>query len=88
MKLKQLEIELQGWGEFKGRYVGKVSYEGEAGSVCMTLPPEVSEVVLAAVGKQMVALTAKTATNLVSIMDESVAAARMANAQTVPELTH
>ena len=27
MRLKKIEIELQSWGDFKGKYLGKITYE-------------------------------------------------------------
>ena len=81
MKLTALEIEFHQWGEFKGRYTGKVCYEGEEGHVQLTLNPDVSGVVLAAIGHNIAALTLKTANNLSAIIEESISAAN-----TVPEL--
>ena len=40
MILKKLEIELQGYGEFKGQYIGTARFNGEQGSVALNLTPE------------------------------------------------
>ncbi len=72
MKLVSLEIELQGWGEFRGQYTGKVKYEGKDGAVSLTLNPEVSETVLRAIAGDIVRITRHTAENFAAITEESV----------------
>lgn len=42
MKLKSLRIELETYGQYKGLYVGTISYEGIAGEIKVALSPDVS----------------------------------------------
>jgi hypothetical protein len=72
MKLTGLEIEFHQWGEFKGKYTGKVKYEGDEGAVTLNLDADVSLVVLAAIGQNIAAITQKTAANLSAIIEHSV----------------
>ena len=76
MKLTGLEIEFHNWGEFKGRYTGKVKYEGAEGAVTLNLDPDISNCVLAAIGHDIAAITHKTASNLASIIEHSVEQAK------------
>lgn len=78
MKLTALEIEFHQWGEFKGKYTGKVQYEGDEGKVVLNLDPEISSVVLAAIGHDIARLTSKTANNLSAIIEHSIAEAKNA----------
>ena len=43
LTLDKLEIELQRWGDHKGRYIATVAYSGETGQVKLNLSPELSE---------------------------------------------
>jgi hypothetical protein len=73
MKLKSLEIELQWYGEFSGQYVGKVEFQDEkANRVAMTLPPEVSNIVLAALGDNLAKITQRTADELAVNIRKSI----------------
>lgn len=39
-ELKKLEIELAAWGEFKGKYIGKITFEnGSTDAFMFTLSP-------------------------------------------------
>ena len=40
-QLKELKIELAAWGEFKGKYIGKVTFEtGNSDCFMFTLSPD------------------------------------------------
>lgn len=42
MRLKKIEIELQNWGEHKGKYLGKIIFEdGTSDSFTFGMSPEV-----------------------------------------------
>lgn len=42
MRLKKIEIELQNWGEHKGKYMGKITFEdGSNDSFTFGMSPEV-----------------------------------------------
>ena len=86
MKLHSIEIELQGWGEFRGQYTGKVKYEGSEGAVSLTLNPEVSETVLRAIAGDIVRLTQRTADNFAAITMQSVETARVEASRNIPAL--
>lgn len=50
MKLKELKIELQQWGENKGQYEAEIEYEGDKGKVKLLLDSKVSEALLLVIG--------------------------------------
>ncbi len=73
MKLKKLNIELAWYGEFAGQYVGKVEFEDkDANSVAMTLPPAISNTVLAALGDNLAKITQSTADQLALNIKRSI----------------
>lgn len=84
MKLKSIEIELQAWGEFRGQYTGKVQYEGKEGAVSLTLNPQVSETVLAAIAADIVRLTKSTADDFAAITQNSVTTAQIEASKNLP----
>ncbi len=43
MKLKKLTIELETWGDNKGKYIGRVSYDDPHGTMEIILAPEVAD---------------------------------------------
>lgn len=81
MKLKELNIELQQWGEFQGQYLGKVSFEGQEGAATVNVGPEVSNLILATIGEQLASLTRKNAENLTESILSSVSIARLEQAK-------
>ncbi len=46
MKLKKLELELEGWGDNKGKYIGVIKFEDESGNFSTILSPEISDKIL------------------------------------------
>jgi hypothetical protein len=41
MRLKRIDIELQNWGEHKGKYVGKITFEnGDTDSFVFGMTPD------------------------------------------------
>lgn len=83
MKLKEFNIELMTYGEFRGRYVGKIAFEdSDVGSVCMTIDPDMAQMLLAACADKIVAMTTKTAQNLQRVLEASIAEARQGPALT------
>ena len=74
MKLRKLEIELPWYGPLQGQYVGKVEFEDATkNAVTMILPPEVSGLVLAALGDHLASLVQKTADELAANIRQSIA---------------
>lgn len=77
MKLKSLEIELQSYGEFKGRYLGKIKFEDEAvGAVSMVLDPAMANALLVTCSANIVAVASLGAIQLQTALDKSIAEAK------------
>lgn len=53
MKLKDLRIELETYGDNKGRYLARVDYENPTGNIRLILSPDVSEELMKHVGQML-----------------------------------
>jgi hypothetical protein len=84
MILEKLEIELHSWGDFVGQYTGKIKYRDVTGCVEMTLDPEMSNLLLAACGENIAAMTKKIHQDFREAILESVAKARGVKAIAAP----
>lgn len=82
MKLKSLEIELNTYGEYRGRYLGKIRFEDDSGAVCLTLDPDLAAALLATCSANLVKVSTKAAANLAQILDQSIAEAKAGPALT------
>ena len=83
MKLRELNIELQTYGEFRGRYIGKVKFDDDAvGSICLTLDPDLALALLATCGQQIVGVSTKAAQQLRANIEMSIAEAKQGPALT------
>ncbi len=76
MKLKELNIELQTYGELKGQYVGKVEYEDNSGKVVMNLDPEISAALLGFIGPVITKFSHKAALAVEANIFQSVQEAK------------
>ena len=76
MKLKRLVIDLQNWGSNKGKYTGTIEYEGESGTVNLTLTPDISNRLLATCADQIVACSTVAAEQLRDAVQLSIAEAK------------
>lgn len=55
MRLKRIDIELQTWGEFKGKYVGKITFEdGHTDQFTFGLTPELCAKYLTPIAHEVV----------------------------------
>jgi len=65
MRLKKIEIELQNWGEFKGKYLGKITYEdGLCDSFQFGLTPDVCAKFLLPIAEQVISSSKELGTKL------------------------
>jgi hypothetical protein len=75
MKLKNLEIEYNSYGENEGKYTGKIKYAGDNGTVEMQLAPGISNALLICIGQTLVEFAAKAAqeiqTNIIASVEEA-----------------
>ncbi len=86
MKLRKLEIELPWYGPLQGQYVGKVEFEDSTkNAVTMVLPPEVSNLVLGALGDHLASLVQKTADELAANIRKSIEETKQPALQLPPE---
>lgn len=76
MKLRNLRIELETYGEMKGQYQGYIEYEGKAGSVKLSFPPEISARLLEHIGEDIHRFSEMAACTLEKAVAASVAEAR------------
>lgn len=53
MKLKDLRIELETYGDNKGRYIARVNYENPTGNIRLILTPDISEELMKYVGPML-----------------------------------
>jgi len=53
MKLRDLRIELETYGDNKGRYIARIDYENPTGNIKLILTPDVSEELLKHVGPML-----------------------------------
>lgn len=81
LKLKELKIELDRWGEDAGKYTASVEYEGEFGTTKLTLDPEISSRLLAFIGPAVTTCAHKTSLKLEEAIKQS-----LLEAQKLPEL--
>jgi hypothetical protein len=83
MKLSRLSIELQTYGEYRGRYLGTIAFEDrEVGSVCLTLDPDLASALLATCSANIVAVSTKASQQLQKILEQSIAEAKQGPALT------
>ena len=55
MRLKKIEIELQGWGDDKGKYKGKITFEdGSNDSFTFGMTPEVCNRYLTPIANEVI----------------------------------
>jgi hypothetical protein len=80
MKLKNLSIELQRWGENEGKYLGKIEYDGVKGSVSMLLDPRVSEALLMCVGETITRFASEAAKEVENSIVQSLQEAKQPKA--------
>lgn len=78
MKLNELKIELHKWGKNEGKYTGEVTFSDETGAVTMTLDPEVSNLVLAALSDKLLALIKRPAADIAASFQQSIVEAKSA----------
>ena len=64
MLLKKLEIERQSWGDYKGKCVGKITFEGNDGSVALNLNPASCEKLFLLVADGLIDVAKETAENM------------------------
>lgn len=76
MKLKSLKIETKWYGEFAGQYIGEVEFEGKDGKVSLVLPPDVSNLVLVALGDNLSEITRRSAEDLAENIRKSIQEAK------------
>lgn len=81
VKLKELKIELNQWGDQKGLYTGDITYEGEYGVTKITLDNEISARLLAFIGPAITACAHKTSLKLEAALQQS-----LLEASKLPEL--
>lgn len=83
MKLTNLEIKLQKWGENEGKYLGKIEYEDKTGNVALLLDDRVSEAVLMCIGDTITQFAATAAENVKKSIIQSIEEAKQPKALTV-----
>lgn len=76
MKLKLVNIEYQIWGEYKGKYLGKIEYEDKKGAVVMTLDDKVSEALLLCIGETITRFSADAAKEIKQSIFQSIQEAK------------
>lgn len=76
MKLQELNIELQRWGEDEGKYKGKIKYLGDKGSVEMQLSPKVSDALLLCIGDVITKFATESTNQVRDSLIQSVDEAR------------
>lgn len=64
MILSRLEIELQRYGEMKGRHTGYAEFSGEAGKVNLNLTPELCDKIFMVCAEGIVSTAKEAAENL------------------------
>lgn len=74
MKLKQLRMTRQDWGDFKDQVTGSITFEGLNGEVTMHLSPENCQKILIVCAAQLTEQSHKLATALADETYASVVA--------------
>jgi hypothetical protein len=64
MVLTKLEIEIERWGEHKGKYTGKAFFAGEAGDVSLNLTPKMCDQIFLVCADGIMETAKEAATNL------------------------
>jgi hypothetical protein len=75
VKLTDLRIELEKYGDNRGKYTGTIKYEGERGNVKLLLDPEVSNALLNFIGPVITKFATRAALDIEKNLQESVSAA-------------
>jgi hypothetical protein len=78
MKLRNLSIQLQTYGDNEGKYCGTVHYEHETHNTTLTLDTEISEKIMAFIGPVITAAATKVAKELEVSLQQSVTEANRA----------
>lgn len=69
--LSDLRIQLQGYGDHKGRYLATVKYKGDAGEIALNLSPELSSDLMRFCGGSIKRFSDSAALELKAAIDES-----------------
>jgi len=64
MILQKLEIEMERWGDHKGKYTGKAVFDGDAGSVALKLTPELCDKMFLICAEGILSTAKEAAANL------------------------
>lgn len=75
MKLTDLRIELEKYGENRGKYTATIEYEGERGTVKLLLDSEISNALLGFIGPTITKFATKAAVEIERNLQESITAA-------------
>lgn len=87
MQLKQLKIEMQEWGEQRGKYEVEITYIHDRSETKLFLPPEISKPLMEVIAAQIIAASKATAARLAESLPESLYVAPAIEAPAIPETT-
>jgi len=84
MKLIELKIELNKWGDNEGKYTAEIEYEAERGKTTLQLEPGISEALLGFIGPVITTFAHATSLKLEECLKQSLAEAQKVPAIDMP----